>query len=236
MVGDEVMDDDPLSIKLNQPALFDFTGSSSDTIELFPTVWGAAEELTSPEIEIRRSALERLAALNAIRLSPLIAYLVATRVYEPDLNLRKRVVQFLGDVLAPDEDGLPAPESVTRHLLAYLTQMRTRQILALLQVAAFDAITETSAARLFNACPYGGNQLAGIAGDRKVPMDIRREAARMIGLVGYLDALPALERLEARLNARLKGQQSMPFAPPSGPDESELLPVVQNALTLLRSH
>lgn len=49
----KVMDSDPMSINLNQPTLFDFTGSSSGTVELFPTVWSAAEELTSPDPEFR---------------------------------------------------------------------------------------------------------------------------------------------------------------------------------------
>jgi hypothetical protein len=230
------MDSDPLSIRLNQPALFDFTGTSSGPIELFPTVWGAAEELTAPEVETRRVALKRLAELNAIRLSPLVAYLVATRLLEPDPALRKMVVRFLGDVFVTDEEGRPAPEIVIRHLTAYLAQMRTRQIVAILQIAALDKISETAAAHLFNACPYGGGQLVEIAGDRKVALPIRQEAVGMIGLVGYLEALPTLERLEARMSTRLSGQQSMSFAAPSGPDESVLLPAVQNAINILHSH
>jgi hypothetical protein len=230
------MDSDPLPIRLNQPALFDFSGTSSGPIELFPTVWGAAEELTSPEIEIRQAELKRLAEINAIRLSPLIAYLAATRLIEPDLALRKMIVQLVGDVLATDEEGRPAPEAVTRHLIAYLAQMRTRQIVGILQVAALDQVSEIAAARLFNACPYGGGQLVEIASDRKADLTIRQEAVRMIGLVGYLEALPTLERLEARLSARLSGQQSMPFVTPSGPDDGELLPAVQNAIINLRSH
>jgi HEAT repeat protein len=228
------MDSDSMPINLNQPTLFDFTGTSSGTVELFPTVWSAAEELTSPDVEVRQSSLERLAAIHAIRLSPLIAYLTATRLLEPEMSLRKRVVQLLGEVLAPDEAGRPAPEPVVRHLSVYLAQMRTRPIVSLLQVIELDPQLEAAAARLLNACPYGGSQLADIVSDRKVPVSIRVQAVRMIGLVGYLDTLPTLERLEARLNARIKGQQSMPFAPPSGPDESELLPAVQTAIGTLR--
>jgi hypothetical protein len=57
----------------------------------------------------------------------------------------------------------------------------------------------------------------------------------LIGRVGYLDALPALERLLARLESRLHGQQAMPFAPKSSLEEAELLPDLQLTLTLLRS-
>jgi hypothetical protein len=225
-----------MSINLNQPALFDFTGTNSGTVELFPSVWSAAEDLTSPDLEIRKAGLERLAALNAIRLSPLIAYLTATRILEPDLKLRKRVVQLLGYVLALDESGRPAPEIVIQHLSAYLAEMRKRPIIALLQVTALDSGLDKTVARLFNACPNGGNQLVDILSDRKAPISIRRQAVRFISLVGYLDTLTTLERLEARLNLRLKGQQSMSFAPPSGPDESELLPEVQAAIATLCAH
>jgi hypothetical protein len=229
------MDDDPLYIKTRQPTVFNLTETSHSILEFSPALWSAAEELTAPEIDIRQAALGRLAAMNAPRLSPLIAYLVASRILEPDLALRKRVVQTLSEILAPDKDGQPAPESVIRHLSAYLAQMRTRSIVALLQVAALDPRLADPVARLFNVCPDGGSQLAEILSDRKNPLEIRRQAAQMIGLVGYLDALPVLDRLETRLCARLDGQQSIPFALSSGPDETELLPIVQNTIKMLRN-
>ncbi len=229
------MDSDPLSLHLSQPTLFDFSGSSSGSIELFPAVWSAAEGLTSPDVETRRDALERLAKLNAIRLSPLIAYLTATRIVEPDLALRQRIVKLLGDVLAPDELGQPSPAPVIRHLSAYLAQMRRRHLIAVLQTTLSNQGCETAVARLLNACPYAGCQLVDILSDRKISVDIRRQAVIMIGQVGYLDTISSLEREETRLSARLKGQRSMPFAPLSGPDESGLLPAVQNTLDILRS-
>ncbi len=228
------MDPDPLSFRLIQSTLIDFSGADASTIDLLPVVWSAAEALTAPEVEARRSSLERLAEIRAIRFSPLIAYLTATRLLEPDLLLRKRVVQLLGELLAPDEEGCPAPEPVLRHVSGYLAQMRTRQITAVLQVIDLDPELDAAAARILNACPFGGSQLSEIASDRKAPQNIRRQAVRMIELVGYLDTLPSLERLEARLTTRMKGQQSVPFDPPSGPDESELLPAVQSAIAALR--
>jgi hypothetical protein len=56
-----------------------------------------------------------------------------------------------------------------------------------------------------------------------------------IGTVGYLEAIPALERLAARLEARLSGQQAMTFAPPSQSEENELLPIVRSVLHLLQA-
>ena len=57
----------------------------------------------------------------------------------------------------------------------------------------------------------------------------------MIGKVGYLDALPALARLEGRVEARLFGQKAMPFASHEKPNEAELLPAIQDALRVLRA-
>jgi hypothetical protein len=226
---------DPLSFNLSQPALFDFNEPSSGAMELFPTVWSAAEDLTSPEASTRRAGLECLVEMGAPRLSPLIGYLLATRLTDPDLRLRTRVVQVLSDVLAPDEQGHNAPEAVSRILRAYLSQIRLRPIYALLEVVEADGSLNRPVARLLNCCPYGGNHLAAILIERLFDVRIRQKAAHMIGLVGFLDTLPTLERLATRLQARLTGQQSMPFAPVEGPDESALLPDVQSALVVLKA-
>lgn len=229
------MDSDPLSYDLKQPALFNFSETSTGAMELFPSVWTAAEALTSPEPEDRLEALDQLTALQAPRLSPLVAYLVATRLMDPDLQVRKRVIRVLGEVLSPDERGFSAPDAVYRHLTGYLSQMRTRPVFALAEAAAEDKNLETLAARLLNACPYGGIHLSEILTDRQLDLGVRRVAVRLIGRVGYLDAISALEKMAARLETRLKGQQTMPFAPPSAPDESDLLPEIQTTLLMLKS-
>lgn len=226
---------DPLSFNLSQPALFDFSEPSSGAMELFPAVWSAAEDLTSPEAATRRAGLERLVEMGAPRLSPLIAYLLATRLTDPDLNLRTSVVQVLSDVLAPNEQGHNSPEAVSRILRAYLSQIRLRPIYALLEVVEVDGNLDRPVARLLNCCPYGGTHLGVILMERRFEVRIRQKAAHMIGLVGFLDTLPTLERLVTRLQARLNGQQSMPFASVEGPDESALLPDVQSALVLLKA-
>lgn len=229
------MDSDPLSYDLKQPALFNFSEASTGALELFPAVWSAAEALTSPEPEERLRALDQLSALHAPRLSPLVAYLVATRVLDPDLAVRKQVIQVLGEVLQPDENGFSAPEEVYRHLTGHLSQMRTRPVYALAEAAAGDDRLETCAARLLNACPYGGIHLSEILSDRQKELRIRRAAVRLIGRVGYLDTIGTLEKLASRLETRLKGQQSMPFAPPASQDETDLLPEIHSALLQLKT-
>jgi HEAT repeat protein len=230
------MDAKTFSLDQLQPALFDWADVSTGAVELFPAVWGAAEDLTAPDLVTRSAALERLSELGAPRLSPLVAYLLATRLSEPDLALRARVVRSLGDVLQPDSQQRSTPEPVRRRVAAVLAQLRTRLVLSLLEVGAVYVDTRPHLARLLNAAPQAGEHLATLLADRSVPLPVRQQAAYFIGLVGYLEAQPTLTRLATRLEARLAGQQAMPFAPPPDQqDETTLLPAVQEALRLLRA-
>jgi HEAT repeat protein len=226
--------DEPSQASPPQPLLFDLEESTAK-IELFPSVWTASEGLTSPHSGVRRDALEQLLNLNAPRFSPLVAYLLASRLTDPEIAFRAMIVKTLGDVLSPDENGHPAPEKVRQTLSAYLAQMRTRHTFALLQALVEDPSLEKHVANLLNACPYAGNHLADILSDRRSPLSVRKQAGRMIGRVGFLDAIPALERLSSRLEARLNGQRSMPFAPASPQEELDLLPIIQTAMMLLRA-
>jgi hypothetical protein len=229
------MEDEPLQSGMAQPVLFEFAqAASTGAVELFPAVWSAVEALAAEDAGARRNALDRLQQLNAPRLSPLVAYILATRITDPDIEMRGRVIRALGDVLSKDQAGNLAPEAVRKHLANYLAHMRTRPIFALLEVVMNDPGLESSVALLLNACPYAGTHLSSILADRKFAIPLRIQAARFIGIVGFLDAIPVLERLEARLISRLGGQQAMPFAPPPEPDESDLLPIVQSTLTTLR--
>ncbi len=229
------MDFDLSLPELKQPPLFQFGESSAGAVELFPTVWSACEDLVAPDPELRHKGLDQLLALGAPRLSPLVTYLLTTRLADTDTSLRVRVAQTLGGLLLPDLEGRPTPEPVRRHLVSALSQMRTRSIYALLEVAYDGADTAASVARLLNVCPYAGGHLVEILNERKLPLTVRRAAVDFIGSVGYLEAIPALERLATRLEARLGGQQSMPFAPPAVQDETDLLPVVLAALAMLKA-
>jgi hypothetical protein len=229
------MDVDSLIPGVAQPSLFDLGSTSIGTLELFPGVWAAAEALAHPSVEVRQAGLQRLAEDGAARLSPLVVYLLATRLTDPDLSVRARVAQILGDVLAPDALGNSAPAEVRTTLKEYLSHMRVRQIFALLQVSVVHPEFEHQIARLLNICSYAGAHLTELLGSRKAPLEVRKQAARYIGLVGYLDALPFLERIVTRLEGRLKGQQAMPFVPPAAIDELDLLPEAQTALSMLQA-
>jgi hypothetical protein len=230
------MDLDTLYLSPVQPTFFEVIETTTGLLELFPAVWSAAESLTSPDVHTRSSALDRLVELGAPRLSPLIAYLLATRLTDPDLPLRCRVVRILGELLSIDQNGHLAPDTVRRHLTSFLAQMRNRPIFCLLQTAIADPSLEPHITRLFNSCPHAGAHLAEIFSDRGMPLPVRQQAVHFVGQVGFLEAVPALERLAVRLEARLTGQQSMPFAPPiTSQDESDLLPEMRSAIRALRS-
>jgi hypothetical protein len=223
-----------LPSSLPQPFLFALE-ESTGRLELYPAVWGAVEDLTKPEPDLRRQALVRLVALNAPRLSPLVAYVLATRLIDPDIETRTSVIRILGDVLSPDENGFPAPEEVRNILYYYLSHVRTRTIFGLLQVTARDPSFLRPVERILNSCPYAGTHLTDILTDSHASLEIRQQAVILIGQVGYLDALSALEKIETRLEARLNGQKTMPFAPLSRSSEGELLPAIRVTLNLLRS-
>ena len=229
------MDTDPHFVNLEQLALFELGDSTSGALELFPAVWGALEALVSSEPEACQLGLEKLEELNAARFSPLVAYVLVTRLSEPDLELRARIVHLLSDILFADKHGKLAPEPVRSLVKSQLATMRTRQIYSLLQVTDNESSMDAPAARLLNACVHAGNHLGDILADRDMPLAIRLQAIKMIGLVGYVDAIPTLERILARLESRLHGQGSMPFAAPPEEKESALIPVLQSTLRILRA-
>ena len=229
------MDYDPLLVKIDQPPLFDLGDSSSGAVELFPTVWNAVEALVSLEPSIRLAGILQIAQLDAARLSPVVAYLIASRITDPDLEVRGGVINLLGHILSPVAGHQAATPIVRQQLIAYLSQIHTREVFALLQEVEFNNALEGQVGSLLNNCPYAGNHLVYILSDRKIQLSIRKRAAYFLGKVGYQDAIPALERIEARLAARMNGQQAMPFAPPDRDDETSLLPSIQIALKALLS-
>ena len=217
----------------HQPQLL-LLEDSIGTVELFPTIWKALEDLTREDDEVRSAALEQIAELDAARISPVVSYFLVTRIIEPNLDLRARVVEILSGVLTVDENGLPSPVDVRNSLRIYLATLRTRQIYSLLQVSADYPELSSCVSLLLSACSFGGNHLVDILEERRNPLEIRKEAAQMIGEVGYLYTLPALEKIAGKLETHLEGQRMMSFTNQSRTNEVELLPLVNNAIISLK--
>jgi len=163
------MDLDTLYLTPVQPTFLEVIETTSGLMELFPAVWSAAEGLTSPDVHIRNTSLKRLLELGAPRISPLISYLLATCIPEPDLPLRCRIVRTLGELLVVDEAGRQAPNAVRRHMVTYLAQMRTRPVFCLLQASIAEPNLEAHVTRLLNNCPHAGTHLAEIFSNRGCP-------------------------------------------------------------------
>ncbi len=219
-----------------QPSLFEASRATTDLQQLYPDLWTATEDLISSEIELRRCAVEQLAQMGVLSSSVLVVYVMATRLEEPDVPLRTRVIRLLGELLLPEGSEAKATAPVRQQLIAYLSQARTRTIYCMLQAAAYDSRLEGYLAQMLNACPYAGSHLTDILGNNKNPLPVRKEAAHYIGVVGYLDAISALERIASRLETRLSGQAALPFAAKSQPSDSEeeLLPYIYSSLLLLK--
>jgi hypothetical protein len=200
------MDADPIIMNNEQPDLIELKPSNSNNAEVLPVIWEALESLTSPELMNRITGLGRIIELDANRQHPLVVYLLMTRITEPDIELRTRIVKLLGSILDLDVRGSKTAtlsiEAVKKTLTTALAGLRTRQIFALLQVIEFDKSAEEAVSSLLSYCSFAGEHLAQILSNRTAQLSIRRQAAHFIGRIGYLDALPALERLASRLESR----------------------------------
>ena len=228
------MDVDPLT-NIKPSDLAELKQSSSGRFDFLPTLWDAVNALISPELESRLLGVQRLEETDAIRHHPLVSNLFFMSITEPDIELRARVVKALSSVVFPNQEGNLASETVRLHLNNCLSGMRTRQIFALLQVADFDPNSEPMVAGLLSYCSFAGKHLSDILANRQTPLSIRKRAAHFIGRIGFLDALPCLERLEARLESRKNGKQSLIDEKVDESDEFSLLPLLKDALSLLRA-
>lgn len=217
-----------------QPPLFGYTPSTHGVVELFPGAWEASESLTAPDIATRLTGLAHLQQWGAMRLSPLVAYLVATRLDDPEIAVRCLAARMVAACLRVDEAGVPAPDIVRERLLYYLTRLSPAVYAALLQALCAEPELQDDLTFLFSHAPTAGAWLGEFLLDRQVSIAQRRAAIQLVAQVGFLSAMPALERLVKRLQGRQPGQQPMPFAPELG-DEDSLLVDAWAALEQLRA-
>ena len=98
-----------------------------------------------------------------------------------------------------------------------------------------EATLLDQAEQIFQNSSIAGYHLINIIADRNQPISIRKLAILYIGRIGYLDALPELERLENRLESHLAGQRSFTFTTAYTPKDTQLLPSIRTALSNLRA-
>lgn len=202
--------------------------------KLIPSIWNLAEKMVSPDIENRRVGLESIVELDVLPRFPLLVYILATRITEPDIDLRGEVVNALANVLVTQsKNGSVTPGSSI--LSDFLSRMRTRQVYSLLQVVDTNPVSEPHVMELLKACSFASNHLSDILSDRRTPVAIRKLATKFIGDIGYLDSISTLERMETRLESRFPSQQTLPGIVVREDEEASLLPMIRNALALLRA-
>lgn len=202
-------------------------------LELFPGVWQAVENLASGMVETRHKALETLLQSGAPRVSPLVAYVLSTRLFDPDIEFRKRIVEALANLMRRDADGKYAADAVRSQVITALSYFDDRGLFSMLEVGLDQKDMMPHIEKLIKYSPRTGKFLKEMARDRTYPLGIREVAIRLIGRLGIVDALSELERVRNRIEMRQEGQRSMPFAPPSSTNEMNLLPEIQKAILAL---
>jgi HEAT repeat protein len=219
---------------VQQPNLIILEDQDTEIVlELFPAIWQAAEKLLSSEERVRHNGLDDLLMTEAARVSPLIAYLLVTRLFDPNRELRTRIVEALANVMQRDANGLYASEAVRSQIISSLSQMGNQGLLALTEVGIDNQAVLSHIARLINFAPHAGNFLKDLAADRSQTIKLRMLAIYFIGRIGYVDAYSELLRIRNRIESSQFGQKSMPFAPPSSESEELLLPELKKVIITL---
>jgi hypothetical protein len=210
------------------------------TSRVVPTVdpWMAGEMFISPHIEERRRGLALLCGTETARTSSLTAHLLASRVEEPDLELRAQIVQALADYFEFRGREFRYPPEVRSNAAGLIRRFERTQVLALLELRLALQQGRVSGnpealRRVFERLPDASTTLTQLAGDRDLNVPLRAAAIEVIGHVGFTDAWAALEGLALRLEGRRAGQVAMLFAPSDRPEEERLLPALKETLRLL---
>jgi len=196
------MKPDPLTLKVEQTDLSNLQ-KTGDSDLLSPTeIWEAAEAFSSPDLLHRVTGIGQLLAGDALYEYPLVVYLLSTRITEPDIELRSHIVKALGSLVDSSEQVKLPKDEVQQTLFESLRSMQSREILAILEVAIYARSAERSVFNLIGGCSMAGDYLSKILADRTITLDIRCQAARVIGEMGFMEALPIVERLVQRLESR----------------------------------
>jgi hypothetical protein len=200
-----------------------------------PLWWKLSEGLLSKDVQTKKETLAELDRLEIIFTTPILASILSNLLHDIDLEVRSMAINLAVKLLDDDQRSGLSDDRARTYLSQELSRMRTRPIYALIQLYNSRHLINEKIVRLIEFCPNAGKHLVDIASNRKFPLDIRQNALDILGIIGYLDAIPDLERLLSRLVTRLNGQKAMPFVSTTGLDETPLLPNLDNALTNLKA-
>ena len=134
---------------------------------------------------------------GAQRVSPLVAFMIATCLSDQDIYIRRRVVYILADLINKESALIQTPENIRKTVTTYLHNMRQETIYGILEVAVIDLLAEKSIYHLLNACPYAGKYLGDILTEWKNPLALSAEGDSLCGngrLYGIAARLGAVVR------------------------------------------
>lgn len=219
-----------------QLPLFVYGEPPENVAEVLPVIWNAAECLTSPEAVTRQHGIDAILELGAHKISPLVAFMIATCLDDKDIYIRRRVIYLIADLITWEPGSRHEADNIRMTVTNYLYNMGEETIFDLLEVAVMDLGVDQPIYHLLNACPFAGKYLGNVLTEWKNPLAIRQKAIYFVGLVGYMEILPILERLLDRLEARQNGQYSMSFAPSSNRSDEDIMPYLRIAINQMSSH
>jgi hypothetical protein len=190
------------------------------------------ENLIAPDPDLRENALEELESLEGFKEQPLMVYLLATRLLDPDLEIRFHAVQILGKLLDFDPPAGGLPDKSLKTLTEFTTQLEKEQLIKLLEVSVGYLAAEESIVNILKLCSYAGKALGGIVNDRKLPVEVRQQAIYFCGEVGFLSTETAIRNLIQRIGKE-KARPGLIPTRRKHLDEKRLLPFAVAALTKL---
>ena len=194
--------------------------------------WTTLEKLIAPEPDLRERGLDDLVSQEGFQESPLMIYILATRLSDPDLEVRFHAIQIMGKLLRFDKPDEGLPEQSFRTVTEFTTQMDKGQLIKLLEVSARYLSAEEALVNILKLCSYAGDVLDGIVNDRKQPVEIRQQAIHYCGEVGFLSTEATIANLIQRIEKN-KVKSGLITSRKKHLDEESLIPYAISALAKL---
>jgi len=167
--------------------------------QLDKDLWEAAESLISTDPDIRENSLNEIKEIDGFSESPLIAYLLVSRINEPDLEIRYHLIQLLGQLVDYEIPGEHLSDQALISAKAALDLLEKDQLIRILEVAESYISAEKAVCNILKLSSYAGVGLSGIVNDRKLTVSLRQQAVFFCGEVGYLSSRPTLHNLVQRV-------------------------------------
>ncbi len=139
-------------------------------------------------------------AVEDFHLDPVLVYLLATRLTDPELEVRFQVIKLLGSLLDFKNEEQVLQGRALECLVGYLAAFEKSQYVKMLEVSEAYLAAEEPLAAILRICSYAGKPLGGIVNDRKLPVRVRQQAIFFCGEIGFLSAASALRNLISRVD------------------------------------